>query len=85
MFKSNTTGLETPLNYIYIYIYTYIQQQQQVLQKCTGPRMARANLGGPVNLSVGNAQFLFFYVHVCLYVIQCGNIIQRGELRIYSK
>ena len=56
MFKSNTTGLETPLNYIYIYIYTYIQQQQQqVLQKCTGPQMARANLGGPVNLSVGNA------------------------------
>ena len=54
MFKSNTTGLETPLNYIYSYIYTYIQQQQ-VLQKCTGPQMARANLGGPVNLSVGNA------------------------------
>ena len=24
MFKSNTTGLETPLNYIYIYIYIYI-------------------------------------------------------------
>ena len=23
MFKSNTTGLETPLNYIYIYIYIY--------------------------------------------------------------
>ena len=54
MFKSNTTGLETPLNYIYSYIYTYIQQQQ-VLKKCTGPQMARANLGGPVNLSVGNA------------------------------
>ena len=39
-----------------IYIYTYIQQQQQqVLQKCTGPQTARASLGGPVNLSVGNA------------------------------
>ena len=25
MFKSNTTGLETPLNYIYIYIYIYIK------------------------------------------------------------
>ena len=73
MFKSNITGLETPLNYIYMH--TYIQQQQQVLQKCTGPQMARANLGGPVNLSVGNAEFLFFYVHVCLYVIQCGNIM----------
>ena len=24
MFKSNTTGLETPLNYIYIYTYIYI-------------------------------------------------------------
>ena len=23
MFKSNTTGLETPLTYIYIYIYIY--------------------------------------------------------------
>ena len=62
MFKSNTTGLETPLNYIYIYIYIHKirynnkqQQQQQVLQKCTSPQMASANLGGPVNLSVGNA------------------------------
>ena len=53
MFKSNITGLETPLNYIYMH--TYIQQRQQVLQKCTGPQMARVNLGGPVNLSVGNA------------------------------
>ena len=24
MFKSNTTGLETPLNYIYIYIYIHM-------------------------------------------------------------
>ena len=36
-------------------IYIIFKQQQQVLQKCTGPQMAGANLGGTVNLSVGNA------------------------------
>ena len=53
MFKSNTGGgLETLTD---IYLYLFKQQQQQVLQKCTGPQMARANLGGTFNLSVGNA------------------------------
>ena len=51
MFKSNTTRLETPTD-IYLFLF---KQQQQVLQKCTGPQMVRANVGGKVNLSVGNA------------------------------
>ena len=45
--------------------------------------VARANLGGPVNLRVGNTGFLFFYVHARPYTIYCGKIMQRGE-RIYT-